>query len=931
MKFLKQIFCAAALFLSTFALHAQHAPAGINYQAVLRDQQGQIIADQPVKVRVAVNDPESRTTFYTEVHRVTTNNVGIFTLIIGEGQPEKSAFKDIPWSSANTWLEIAYDTDNNGTYEITGTTRMLSVPYAFYAEQAGSTVNSNGINAAGADGGGMSEEAWMLKGNLEVNDAWMFLGTRNYADLVVKTNNVERMRITKGMGSDGHDALIHLQEDVTADKSVTIGGALTVGGQTLLNDQLMVVGNTSLKSGLRVGGDTYLVGFTRIGGNLNVDGTSVFNQDITVMGDGSFGGDIKVDHDLFVHNDVLVDRNFELGNDLHVGNDVDIDHNLNVDNDAHFGQDIDVDRNVNIDNFLNVEGGAEIGLDLLVERNAVIGNDFYVQHNAFLQNNLEVTKDATIGQDLEVVRNASVGQDLTVDRNLEVDDAAHVGTDLDVDRNANIDNDLEVGRNAMVGSNLEVGQNLTVGGTLEVAGLSKFSSMEIENHLKVKGDAELQQDVSVGGGLNVAGAGEFGGFLNVDGAAFVNGTLNAACGLNVKSCVSGPDYDIFSYPILVHGGNQGIAIQVEESRSSANNYVSFFDTEGMQGRIEGQTAEELHNSFEYVWYQIMEASGVGLTAAEAVACGIQVDVAEVVVNTVDAILSLADWIQYDVNLDLKLGVVYESGSGDYAEWLEREDPKDVMQYGEIVGVIGGKISRNTPANSKVMVISYSPIVLGNMPAANREKDFEKVAFMGQVPVRVAGAVEIGDYILPSGHNDGIGIAVHPKDMSTQDYARIVGVAWEASNGSLINVVNVAVGINTNDIALRVAEQEQSIHQVKQEINHLYALLGEKSPYGNLATTATANGPAVKNEPVAAASIAQSNTFTKAEANQKIEAARPMLEQIMNKTRERFENQGINYQQYPEVVSILSNPVGYLQSMNDRGYLTEEFLKGEVKH
>ncbi len=903
MKFTIQILLSFAFVFCAFALNAQNAPAGINYQAVLRDQQGQIIADQAIKAKISVNDPESRSTFYTETHTVTTNNVGIFTLIIGGGKAEKGAFKDIPWSSANTWLEVAYDTDNNGIYEISGATRMLSVPYAFYAEKAGVMANNN-ANTTGADGGGgFGEEAWMLKGNQEVDDSWMFMGTRNFADLVIKTHDKERIRITKGVGSDAHDALINLQEDVTADKSVSIGGTLSVGGHTLLKDELMVVGKATLKNDLEVGGNTYMIGFASVGGNLNVTGFGVFNQDITVLGGGSFGTDVKIDHDLFVHNDIWVDRNFDLGNDLHVGNDADIDHDLNVDNNAH------------IDNSLTVRNSAEIGLDLAVGRNAVIGNDFYVVNNAYVQNNLSVTKDATVGQDLVVIRNASIGQDLEVARNLDVDDAAHIGANLDVDNNANVDKDLSVGG------------NFTLGGGLKVAGLAEFNEVLIENNLKVKGDAELQQDVRVGQNLDVDGAAVFGNYVEVAGSASVNGDLNANCRLNVHSCVTGPDYDIFSYPVLVHGGNQGIAIKVEEARSGGNNFVSFFDAEGMQGRIEGQTKDELHNSFEYVWYQVMEASGVGLTAAEAVACGVQLDFLEVAVNTIDAVLSLADWIQYDVNMDLKVGVVYESGSGDYAEYLERDNPADVMHYGEIVGVIGGKISRNTPANSKVMVISYSPIVLGNMPAPNREKDFEKVAFMGQVPVRVAGKVEIGDYILPSGHNDGIGIAVNPSNMRTEDYARIVGIAWEASKGDLINLVNVAVGINTNDIALRVAQQELELNKVKHEINQIYALLGEKSPYNGLLPGTPVNAVVAQNNTVPANMDAMQQGMTKAAANQKIEAARPMLEDMMNKTRTRFEAEGINYQQYPEVVSILNNPVAYLQSMNDRGYLSEGFLNG----
>ena len=71
--------------------------------------------------------------------------------------------------------------------------------------------------------------------------------------------------------------------------------------------------------------------------------------------------------------------------------------------------------------------------------------------------------------------------------------------------------------------------------------------------------------------------------------------------------------------------------------------------------------------------------------------------------------------------------------------------------------------------------------------------------MGQVPVKVFGKVNIGDYIIPSGKNDGIGMAISPLQLSTEHIEKIVGIAWSASvNVFGFNMVNVVVGLNTND-------------------------------------------------------------------------------------------------------------------------------------
>lgn len=100
------------------------------------------------------------------------------------------------------------------------------------------------------------------------------------------------------------------------------------------------------------------------------------------------------------------------------------------------------------------------------------------------------------------------------------------------------------------------------------------------------------------------------------------------------------------------------------------------------------------------------------------------------------------------------GIVYGSKGADYAEWLEKENPNDTFVYGEVVGVKGGRISKNTVEADQVMSISMNPIVLGNMPTELDAGNYEKVGFLGQVPVLVVGKVKVGDYVVASGNNGG---------------------------------------------------------------------------------------------------------------------------------------------------------------------------------
>jgi hypothetical protein len=143
------------------------------------------------------------------------------------------------------------------------------------------------------------------------------------------------------------------------------------------------------------------------------------------------------------------------------------------------------------------------------------------------------------------------------------------------------------------------------------------------------------------------------------------------------------------------------------------------------------------------------------------------------------------------------GVSYASKGADYAEWLPKTDVNEKFIFGQIVGVKDGKISKQTEGADQVMVISKNPIVLGNMIDESQEANYEKVGFMGQVPVQVIGNVNTGDYILASGLGNGFGIAKSQKDLTLADFKQIVGRAW-SENDKPLGVVNVAIGLKTNE-------------------------------------------------------------------------------------------------------------------------------------
>ncbi|MCH8902542.1 MAG: hypothetical protein IIA45_01320, partial [Bacteroidetes bacterium] len=166
-------------------------PQGFNYQAVARDAAGEPIANQLISMKISVvSGSANGQVNYTEVHGVTTNEFGLITLTVGSGKPLQGDFKDIPWSEANQWLKIAMDTKGGEDFLEMGASQILTSPYAFYAETAGTIENPD-------DPGGDSRAVdWNLAGNTGSTPGTHYIGTTDSKAVLFKTDGTERMRIS---------------------------------------------------------------------------------------------------------------------------------------------------------------------------------------------------------------------------------------------------------------------------------------------------------------------------------------------------------------------------------------------------------------------------------------------------------------------------------------------------------------------------------------------------------------------------------------------------------------------------------------------------------------------------------------------------------------------------------------------------------------
>jgi hypothetical protein len=153
-------------FLSLVAAVAQ-APNMFKYQAVARDNSGDVMSSQTVSFEISIlQNSIGGTPVYKETHVATTNQHGLANLNIGGGAVVLGDFSTIDWGGALYFIQVKMDPAGGSAYVMMGSSQLLSVPYALDAKVAESVDWSDIDNvpsdiADGDDtGGGSGTVAW---------------------------------------------------------------------------------------------------------------------------------------------------------------------------------------------------------------------------------------------------------------------------------------------------------------------------------------------------------------------------------------------------------------------------------------------------------------------------------------------------------------------------------------------------------------------------------------------------------------------------------------------------------------------------------------------------------------------------------------------------------------------------------------------------
>lgn len=138
---MKRIITFALLAIMCTGLHAS-GTNGFNYQAVVRNAQGNPIINESVSMRFTIRDGAvDGPILYRETHSVPANQFGVITVVIGGGTIEEGDFDTLPWGNGvSKFMQVETDVTGGTNYLDMGTSQLLSVPYAMYAHSSGSSL-----------------------------------------------------------------------------------------------------------------------------------------------------------------------------------------------------------------------------------------------------------------------------------------------------------------------------------------------------------------------------------------------------------------------------------------------------------------------------------------------------------------------------------------------------------------------------------------------------------------------------------------------------------------------------------------------------------------------------------------------------------------------------------------------------------------------
>jgi hypothetical protein len=255
----KKFYYLIVAFLATATVFAQ-APEKMSYQAVVRAADNTLVTNQQVGMRISILETTAEgNAVYVETHIPTTNANSLVTIEIGTGTVVSGDFSAVVWATNSFFTKTQIDPTGGTSYTITGTSELLSVPYALYAKTLGSGVTDlNALSDVLLENNSMyigTKPATALdapKWNLAIGNGALRLntsGSRNtavgYYTLSTNTLGIENTAIGGSALFNNDDGEKNTASGNYALYENTSGSSNTASGAGGLRDNTSGIGNTA--------------------------------------------------------------------------------------------------------------------------------------------------------------------------------------------------------------------------------------------------------------------------------------------------------------------------------------------------------------------------------------------------------------------------------------------------------------------------------------------------------------------------------------------------------------------------------------------------------------------------------------------------------------------------------------------------------------
>lgn len=133
---MRKLFTLFGFLLISYFGYAQ-TPEKMSFQAIIRAADGSLVSEKQIAIKVSILQTSiAGAAIYEETHSPTTNKNGLVTFEIGTGSVISGSFESIDWGTGSYFIKTETDLEGGTNYTISGTSQLLSVPYALYAKKA---------------------------------------------------------------------------------------------------------------------------------------------------------------------------------------------------------------------------------------------------------------------------------------------------------------------------------------------------------------------------------------------------------------------------------------------------------------------------------------------------------------------------------------------------------------------------------------------------------------------------------------------------------------------------------------------------------------------------------------------------------------------------------------------------------------------------